>query len=94
MRPGGFPASRGRWKGAGVRSGGAAGSGGRSEGAIRVSALVWWIIPIAITAIAIAVVTVRGRVSEPRVDPMAERLRMREAMERPIPGDTRDSSTR
>lgn len=50
-----------------------------------VSALVWWVIPIAITAIAIAVVSLRSRIADPRTDPMADRARLREAMERPIP---------
>jgi hypothetical protein len=50
------------------------------------SALVWWVIPIVITAIAIAVVGLRSRMGEPRdADPMAERARLRAAMERPIP---------
>ena len=47
-----------------------------------VSALVWWAIPLAITALAIAFVALRSRVAEPEPDPMAERLRLREAMER------------
>ncbi len=94
MRPRGLHCAAWPGESGGVRSGGAAGPGGQVEGATRVSALAWWIIPIAITALAIAFVSVRGRVSEPRVDPMAERRRMREAMERPIPGDSRDSSTR
>lgn len=58
------------------------------------SALIWWAIPIAITALVIVVVTLRGKVADPRVDPMAERTRMREAMERPIPRQPRDPSTR
>lgn len=51
----------------------------------RVSALVWWLIPVAITAIAIVVVSVRARIGDPRTDPMTERTRLREAMERPGP---------
>ena len=47
-----------------------------------VSALVWWAIPLAITALAVAFVALRSRVAEPEPDPMAERLRLREAMER------------
>lgn len=47
-----------------------------------VSALVWWAIPLAITALAIAFVALRSRIAEPEPDPMAERLRLREAMER------------
>jgi len=47
-----------------------------------VSALVWWAIPLLITALAIAIVALRSRISEPRSDPMAERVRLREAMER------------
>ena len=47
-----------------------------------VSALVWWAIPLVITALAIAFVALRSRVAEPEPDPMAERLRLREAMER------------
>ena len=46
------------------------------------SALVWWAIPLVITALAIAFVALRSRVAEPEPDPMAERLRLREAMER------------
>ena len=46
------------------------------------SALVWWAIPILITAFAIGVVALRSRVGEPKSDPMAERIRLREAMER------------
>lgn len=49
------------------------------------SALVWWAIPIVITAIAIAVVSLRSRIGDPRTDPMADRVRLREAMERPNP---------
>jgi hypothetical protein len=51
----------------------------------RVSALVWWLIPIAITATAIVVVSLRTRMGDPRTDPMTERMRLREAMERPGP---------
>ena len=47
-----------------------------------VSALVWWAIPLAVTALAIAFVALRSRIAEPEPDPMAERLRLREAMER------------
>lgn len=47
-----------------------------------VSTLVWWAIPLAITALAVAFVALRSRVAEPEPDPMAERLRLREAMER------------
>ena len=47
-----------------------------------VSALVWWAVPLAITALAVAFVALRSRVAEPEPDPMAERLRLREAMER------------
>jgi len=47
-----------------------------------VSALVWWAIPILITALAIGVVALRSRMVEPKSDPMAERVRLREAMER------------
>ena len=46
------------------------------------SALVWWAIPILITALAIGVVALRSRIGEPKSDPMAERIRLREAMER------------
>lgn len=46
------------------------------------SALVWWVIPILITALAIGVVALRSRIGEPKSDPMAERIRLREAMER------------
>lgn len=55
------------------------------------SALVWWAIPIVITAIAIAVVGVRSRIGDPRTDPMTDRARLREAMERPIPNSPRGS---
>ena len=65
-----------------------------NEGIARVSALIWWVIPIAVTALVIVVVALRGKVAEPRVDPMADRLRMREAMERPIPRQPRDSTPR
>lgn len=53
------------------------------------SALVWWAIPIVITAVAITVVSLRSRIGDPRTDPMADRVRLREAMERPIPRDPR-----
>jgi hypothetical protein len=56
-----------------------------------VSALVWWAIPIVITAIAIAVVGLRSRIGDPRTDPMTDRARLREAMERPIPNSPRGS---
>ncbi len=46
------------------------------EGTARVSALIWWVIPIAVTALVIVVVALRGKVAEPRVDPMADRLRL------------------
>lgn len=49
------------------------------------SALVWWAIPIVITAVAVAVFGLRSRMGDPKSDPMADRARMREAMERPIP---------
>lgn len=55
------------------------------------SALVWWAIPIVITAIAIAVVGLRSRIGDPRTDPMTDRARLREAMERPIPNTPRGS---
>jgi cytochrome c-type biogenesis protein CcmH/NrfF len=55
------------------------------EGIETVSTLVWWAIPIVITAIAVAVVSLRSRMVDPRTDPMADRARLREAMERPIP---------
>ena len=58
------------------------------------SALVWWAIPVVITAIAIAVVALRSRLGDPGPDPMAERLRLREAMERPIPRDLGGHSPR
>ncbi|MDA9803050.1 hypothetical protein N9C30_01660 [bacterium] len=48
----------------------------------HVSALVWWVIPIVITAFAIGIVALRSRMGEPKSDPMAERIRLREAMER------------
>jgi hypothetical protein len=57
-----------------------------------VSALVWWAIPIAVTALVIVVVALRSKVADPRVDPMADRMRLREAMERPIPQQPRDSA--
>lgn len=59
-----------------------------------VSALVWWLIPIAVTALVVVVVALRGKVADPRVDPMADRVRMREAMERPFPRQPRDSTPR
>lgn len=49
------------------------------------SALVWWAIPIVITAVAVAIVGLRSRIGDPKSDPMADRARLREAMERPIP---------
>ena len=58
------------------------------------SALVWWAIPIAITALAVAIVSLRTRLSDPRTDPMADRARLREAMERPIPRNPRDDAPR
>ena len=64
------------------------------KGALVVSALVWWAIPVVITAVAVAVVALRSRLGEPGPDPMTERLRLREAMERPIPGDPRGRSPR
>jgi len=57
-----------------------------------VSALIWWLIPIAVTALVIIALALRGKVADPRVDPMAERKRMREAMERPIPQQPRDTT--
>jgi hypothetical protein len=59
-----------------------------------VSALVWWAIPIVITAIAIAVVGLRSRIGDPRTDPMTDRARLREAMERPIPNSPNGPSGR
>jgi len=59
-----------------------------------VSALVWWAIPIAVTALVIVIVALRSKVADPRVDPMADRMRLREAMERPIPRQPRDSAPR
>ena len=56
------------------------------------SALVWWAIPIAVTALVIVVVALRSKVADPRVDPMADRMRLREAMERPSPQQPRDSA--
>lgn len=61
---------------------------------MTVSALVWWVIPIAITAIAIAVVGLRSRIGDPRSDPMTDRARLREAMERPIPGNSSPRNSR
>lgn len=58
------------------------------------SALVWWAIPIAITAIAVAVVGLRSRIGDPKTDPMADRARLREAMERPIPRRPRGPAPR
>lgn len=58
------------------------------------SALIWWLIPIAITALVVVVVALRSKVADPRVDPMADRARMREAMERPFPRQPRDSAPR
>ena len=58
------------------------------------SALVWWAIPIAVTALVIVIVALRSKVADPRVDPMADRMRLREAMERPIPPQPRDSAPR
>lgn len=62
------------------------------KGAFVVSALVWWAIPVVITAVAVAVVALRSRLGDPGPDPMTERLRLREAMERPIPRDPRGRS--
>jgi len=59
-----------------------------------VSALIWWLIPIAVTALVFVVVALRSKVADPRVDPMADRARMREAMERPFPRQPRDSAPR
>ena len=64
------------------------------KGVVIVSALVWWAIPVVITAVAVAVVALRSRLGEPGPDPMTERLRLREAMERPIPRDPRGRSQR
>jgi hypothetical protein len=63
-------------------------------GRMTVSALVWWVIPIAITAIAIAVVGLRSRIGDPRSDPMTDRARLRAAMERPIPGSSNPRGSR
>lgn len=56
------------------------------------SALIWWLIPIAVTALVFVVVALRGKVADPRADPMADRVRMRAAMERPFPRQPRDST--
>ena len=58
------------------------------------SALVWWAIPIVVTAVAVAVVSLRSRIRDPRTDPMTDRVRLREAMERPIPRDPRGPARR
>jgi hypothetical protein len=52
-----------------------------------VSALAWWLIPLAATVLAVLFVTLRNRPAKPTTaeDSMERLRRMQEAMERPMP---------
>lgn len=59
------------------------------------SALAWWLIPIAATVIAIAWAALRSR-PEPPIEAeegMEQLRRMQEAMRRPLPGDVDRDAT-
>jgi hypothetical protein len=53
------------------------------------SNLAWWLIPIGATVLAIAFVMLRSRPRKPATptDSMKSLRRMRQAIERPLPGD-------
>lgn len=55
------------------------------------SALAWWLIPIIATVLAVAFVMLRSRPAKPTTaeDSMESLRRMQEAMERPLPSNTR-----
>lgn len=52
------------------------------------SALLWWLIPIGATVLALVFVLLRSRPAKPTApsDSMERLRRMQEAMERPLPG--------
>ena len=82
-----------------ARPGGFAPSGGPS-GAVypwRVSVLLWWLIPIGITVLAVLWAGLRARPKKPAEghDGMASLRRFQDAMERPLPSaDPRDGQRR
>ena len=55
------------------------------------SALAWWLIPIGATVLAVLFVMLRSRPAKPTTteDSMERLRRMQEAMERPMPSNTR-----
>lgn len=55
------------------------------------SALMWWLIPIGATVLALGFVLLRSRPEKPTApsDSMDHLRRMQEAMERPLPGRER-----
>lgn len=53
------------------------------------SALLWWLIPLTITALAIAVVALIRRPRKPLSDGTADFEQLREAMKKPLPHDPR-----
>ena len=61
-----------------------------------VSVLLWWLIPIGITVLAVLWATLRARPAKPAEghDGMASLRRFQEAMERPLPALERDDADR
>ncbi len=53
------------------------------------SALLWWLIPLTVTALAIAVVALIRRPRKPLADGTADFEQLREAMNKPLPHDPR-----
>jgi hypothetical protein len=60
-----------------------------------VSALAWWLIPLAATVLAVLFVTLRSRPAKPTTaeDSMERLRRMQQAMERPMPQGPRPDET-
>ena len=60
-----------------------------------VSVLLWWLIPIGITVLAVLWAALRARPARPAAghDGMAGLRRFQDAMERPLPQPDRDQST-
>lgn len=58
--------------------------------------LMWWLIPIGATVLAVGFVMLRGRPTKPTAarDSMQNLRAMQKAMERPLPSDRRPSSGR
>lgn len=56
--------------------------------------LMWWLIPIGATVLAVGFVMLRGRPTKPTAarDSMENLKAMQQAMERPLPSDRRPSS--